>query len=56
MTSDIKKYIKSCYECQWWGGLKKNNQKRIIVLIDIFEWWEIDIVGPLSQTEDRYRY
>ena len=24
--------------------------------MDIFEWWEIDIVGPLPQTEDRYRY
>ena len=56
MTSDIKEYVKSCYECQWWGGPKENNQKRTIVLMDIFEWWGIDIVGPLSQTEDRYRY
>ncbi len=56
MTSDIKEYVKSCYECQRWGGPKKNNQKRTIVLMDIFEWWEIDIVRPLPQTKDEYRY
>ena len=56
MTSDIKEYIKSCYECQRRGGPKENNQKRTIVPMDIFERWGIDIVGPLPQTEDGYRY
>ncbi len=56
MTSDIKEYVKSCYECQQRGGPKENNQKRTIVLMDIFERWGIDIVGPLPQTEDGYRY
>ncbi len=56
MTLDIKKYVKSCYECQQWGGSKENNQKWTIVLMNIFEWWRIDIVGPLSQTEDGYWY
>src|SRR6266508_2887197 len=56
MTSDIKEYVKSCYECQRRGGLKENNQKHTIVLMDIFERWGIDIVGPLPQTEDGYRY
>ena len=56
MNLDIKKYVRSCYECQRWGGSKKNNRKRTIVLMDIFEWWGIDIVRPLPQTEDGYRY
>ncbi len=56
MTSDIKKYVKSYYECQWWEGLKENNQKRTIVLMDIFEWWEINIVESLPQMKDGYRY
>src|SRR6266540_2903758 len=56
MISDIKEYVKSCYECQRRGGPKKNNQKRTIVPMDIFERWGIDIVGPLLQTEDGYRY
>src|SRR6266540_2283243 len=56
MTSDIKEYVKSCYECQRRGGPKENNRKRTIVLMDIFERWGIDIVRPLSQTEKEYRY
>ncbi len=56
MTSDIKEYVKSCYECQRWGRPKENNRKHTIVLMDIFERWEIDIVRPLPQTEDGYRY
>ncbi len=56
MTSNIKKYVKFYYECQWWERSKKNNQKCTIILIDIFKWWGIDIVGPLSQMEDRYQY
>src|SRR6266542_5247507 len=56
MTSDIKEYVKSCYECQRRGGPKENNQKRTIVLMDIFERWGIDIVRPLPQIEDGYRY
>src|SRR6266545_4362117 len=28
MTSDIKEYVKSCYECQRRGGPKENNRKR----------------------------
>ena len=56
ITSDIKEYVKSCYECQRRGGSKENNRKRTIVPMDIFERWGIDIVGPLPQTEDGYRY
>ncbi len=37
MTSDIKEYVKSCYECQRRGGPKENNRKRTIVPMDIFE-------------------
>src|SRR6266540_1603556 len=56
MTSNIKEYVKSCYECQQRGGPKENNWKCIIVSMDIFERWEIDIVRPLPQMEDGYRY
>ncbi len=47
MTLDIKKYVRTYYECQQRGGSKENNQKRTIIPIDIFERWGIDIVGPL---------
>src|SRR6266498_1214622 len=56
MTSDIKEYVRTCYECQRQGGPKENNRKRTIVLMDIFERWGIDIVRSLPQTEDGYRY
>src|SRR6266498_1863001 len=56
MTSNIKKYVRICYECQRRGGPKENNQKRTIILMDIFEKWGIDIVRPLPQMEDGYRY
>ncbi len=56
MTLDIKKYVRTCYKYQRWGGPKKNNQKHTIVPIDIFERWEIDIIGSLPQIEDGYRY
>src|SRR6266540_1027660 len=56
MTSNIKEYVKSCYECQRRGGPKENNRKRTIVPMDIFERWGIDIVRPLPQMKDRYRY
>ena len=56
MILDIKEYVRSCYEYQWWGGSKKNNQKHTIVLIDIFKWWEIDIIKSLPQIEDGYQY
>ena len=56
MTLDIKKYVRSCYECQWWEEPKENNRKRTIVLMDIFERWGINIVRPLPQMKDGYRY
>ncbi len=40
MTSDIKEYVRSCYECQRQGGPKENNQKCTIIPMDIFERWE----------------
>ncbi len=47
MTSNIKEYVKTCYECQRRGESKENNQKHTIVPMDIFERWGIDIVRPL---------
>jgi len=38
MTLDIKKYVRSCYECQWWEEPKENNRKQTIILMDIFKW------------------
>src|SRR6266542_171978 len=36
--------------------MKQNNQKRTIPLTDIFERWDIDIVGPLPITREGNRY
>src|SRR6266540_2287376 len=36
--------------------MRQNNQKRIILPIDIFERWRVDIVRPLSITKEENRY
>jgi len=36
--------------------MRQNNQKRTIPLTDIFERWEVDIVGLLPITRERNRY
>ena len=56
MTFDIKEYVRTCYKCQRQERPKENNWKWTIIPMDIFERWGIDIVRPLSQTEDGYRY
>src|SRR5688572_17532367 len=56
MRKDIEEYTKTCWECQQRGTARQNNPKRTIQLIDIFERWGIDIVGPLLATETGNRY
>ena len=56
MRNDIKEYTKTCFQCQQRGSMKQNNQKRTIPLTDIFERWDIDIVGPLPITREGNRY
>src|SRR6266540_2485110 len=56
MRKDIKEYVKTYFQCQQRGSMRQNNQKRTIPLIDIFERWGVDIVGPLSITRERNRY
>ncbi len=56
MRNDIKEYAKTCFQCQQRGSMKQNNQKRTIPLTDIFERWDIDIVGPLPITRKGNRY
>ncbi len=56
MRNDIKKYAKTCFQCQQRGSMKQNNQKRTIPLTDIFERWSIDIVRPLPITREGNRY
>src|SRR6266542_576647 len=56
MRKDIKEYAKTCFQCQQRGSMRQNNQKRTIPLIDIFERWEVDIVGPLPITREGNRY
>ena len=56
MRKDIKEYAKMCFQCQQRGSMKQNNQKQIIPPTDIFERWEVDIVGLLSITREGNRY
>jgi transposase InsO family protein len=56
MYKDIADYVKTCYECQIREESKKNNPIRMIPPMDLFQRWEIDIVGPLLTTEDGNRY
>src|SRR6266498_1194356 len=56
MRKDIKEYTKTCFQCQQRGSMKQNNQKKTIPLMDIFERWGIDIVGPLPITGEGNKY
>src|SRR6266498_4424019 len=56
MRKDIKEYVKTYFQCQQRGLMRQNNQKRTIPLIDIFERWGVDIVGPLPITREGNRY
>ena len=56
MGQQIKEYVKTCWKCQRRGGPRENNVKITIPPGDIFQRWGIDIVGPLPQTEEGYRY
>ena len=38
------------------GGPKKNNLIRMIPLMDLFQRWRINIVGPLPTIENKNRY
>jgi len=56
MRQEIKDFAKICYRCQQRGSIKQNNQKHIIQPTDIFERWEINIIGSLSITREGNRY
>ena len=56
MRKDVALHVKTCQKCQERGPTKKNNRKRTIETIDIFERWGIDVVGPLPITERGNRY
>jgi transposase InsO family protein len=56
MRRDVINHIKTCRKCQERGGPKRNNRKRTIETVDVFERWGIDIVGPLPVTERGNRY
>src|SRR6266498_2933148 len=56
MRKDIKEYAKTYFQCQQRGPMRQNNQKRTISLTDIFERWEVDIVGPLPITREGNKY
>ncbi len=53
---DIKEYAKNYFQCQQRELMRQNNQKQIIPPTDIFERWEVDIVGFLSITREENRY
>src|SRR6266542_1892110 len=56
MRNDIREYAKTCFQCQQRGSMKQNNQKKTILLTDIFERWGIDIIGPLPIIREGNRY
>ena len=56
MYRDVKKYIKTCWECQQREPPKKQLATRTIQPSDIFERWGIDIVGPLIKTPKGNKY
>ena len=48
---DCKEYVKTCRECQFQGGAKKNNELHPIPVGEPWDRIGIDIVGLLSITE-----
>ena len=56
MMKDIKEYVKTCFQCQQRVSIRQNNQKRTILLTDIFERWGVDIVGSLPIIREGNKY
>ncbi len=56
MRKDIIDYVKTYFQYQQRGSIKQNNQKWTISLMDIFERWRVDIVGPLPIIREENRY
>ncbi len=56
MRQDIKNFARTYYKCQQKGSTKQNNQKCMILPIEIFERWEINIIGPLLIIREENRY
>src|SRR6266542_2396949 len=56
MFEDIKNYVKTCDDCQWRGGLQKNNIIHLIPAKALFQRIGIDIVRPLTITKRGNHY
>src|SRR6266542_5638136 len=56
MKNDIKSYIQTCDQCQRCGKTTDENELHSIKIKEPFYQWEIDIVGPLTETSRRNKY
>jgi len=56
MYEDIRNYVKTCDDCQWRGGLQKNNIIHLIPVKAPFQRIGIDIIGLLMITRRGNRY
>src|SRR6266540_1751454 len=56
MKDDIKSYIQTCDQCQRRGKTTDENELHSIKVKEPFYQWEIDIVGPLTETSQGNKY
>ena len=56
MSQEATDYVKTCWECQQRGNSKQNNPKITIPVEELFDRWEIDMVGPLPLTPWKNKY
>src|SRR6266498_4086791 len=56
MKNDVKSYIQTCDQCQRCGKTTDENELHSIKIKELFYQWEIDIVGPLTETSRRNKY
>src|SRR6266542_1945066 len=56
MKNDVKSYIQTCDQYQRCGKTTDENELYSIRIKESFYQWEIDIVGPLTETSCRNKY
>ena len=57
MYADIEEYVRTCDKCQRAKSHQTKNAKlHPLPIVDIFERWHIDFIGPLHQAADGSKY
>ncbi|MES9881485.1 MAG: DDE-type integrase/transposase/recombinase [Sedimenticola sp.] len=58
MYKVIHDYVATCHQCQKMKGIRKKLPPPLtsMPISDVFDRWHMDILGPLTKTEEGYQY